>query len=94
MRRELIKIYDFFLKNPQDKGVNYLTTKYDAMYGGLTSYNKILVKPPVPKDLEQALNGLSTIYQYGMWGPEHNFSNENIVRAAKKILEDLKKEIK
>ena len=94
VRSELIKIYGFFLKNPQDKKISYLTAKYDSVYGGLTSYNKVLANSPIPKDIERALSGLSTIYQYGMWSSEHSFSNENIVKVAKKVLKDLEKEDK
>ena len=95
MKSELIKIYDFFSKNPQDKKISYLITKYDSIYGGLTAYNETLTKSPVPKEIEQALNGLSTIYQYGLWEDTHEaFSNDKIVKEARKILEKLKKENK
>jgi|SRR3989344_5604152 len=93
IKKELLKVYEEFLKNPKDKSVYKKAIFYDKNYGGLTSYNDILVKKVVPKDIEKAINGLSTIYQYGMWEKEHEaFSNEKILKKAKKILEDLKEQ--
>ena len=91
MREELIKIYEGFLKNPENKKIQHISTKYDEIYGGLASYNEILVKKVVPEDIKMALDGLSTIYQYGSWGPEHAFSNRKIIKRATEILQSLKK---
>jgi len=92
MRKELIDLYEAFLINPKNKLVRNVAIKYNNLYGGLSAYNEILAKQPIPKDIENALGGLSTIYQYGMWGENHEaFSDEKILKDAKKILEELKK---
>lgn len=92
IKKELLEVYEGFLKNPKDKSVHKKAIFYDKNYGGLTSYNDILVKKVVPEDIEKAINGLSTIYQYGMWEEGHEaFSNDKIMNSAKKILENLKK---
>ena len=92
MRKELILLYENFLEKPEDQATNKKIMAYELLYGGLSSYNEILSSQPVPKDIGGALEGLSTIYQYGMWEDTHEaFSNEKIVRHAKKILGELKK---
>ncbi len=92
MKRELIGLYSKFLENPEDETTNKKIIAYELRYGGLSSYNDILSSQPVPKDIERALYGLSTIYQYGLWEDTHEaYSNKRIISAAKSILEDLKK---
>jgi hypothetical protein len=91
MRKELIDLYEAFLKNPKSKLVRNVAIKYSNLYGGLSAYNDILAQQPIPKDIENALGGLSTIYQYGIWGEYHEaFSDEKIIKDAKKILEELR----
>lgn len=93
MRKNLIKIYEEFLKNPGDYTTYRKVVGYELKYGGLSSYNDILSSQPVPKDIEIALNGLSTIYQYNLWKNTHEaFSNDKIISESKTILENLKKE--
>ena len=92
MRKELIRLYEEFLENPEDEVISKKIIAYELIYGGLSSYNDILKSRPVPIDVERALNGLSTIYQYGLWDDSHKaFSNDRIISAAKSVLEDLKK---
>lgn len=90
MRRELIELYEEFLANPGNETTEKKAIKLDRNFGGLSYYNEILSSQPVPKDVEGALNGLSTIYQYGSWEESHEaFSNDKILLEAKKILEEL-----
>ncbi|MDO8467850.1 MAG: hypothetical protein Q7S56_02800 [Nanoarchaeota archaeon] len=97
MRKELIQLYEEFLKNPSDESIRRKVIKYELDFGGLSLYNDYLKSQPVPKDIENALSGLSTIYQYGWWKDTNKadahevFSNENLITLAKRILEDLKK---
>ena len=92
MKKELIELYENFLKTPEDKSIQKKAIKYDRDFGGLQVYNDYLKSQPVPKEIETALGGLSTIYQYGLWEDNHEaFSDEKIVKEAKKILEELKK---
>jgi len=91
MRKELIWLYEEFLRNPADKSIQKRAIDYDRNFGGLSSYNSYLKSQPVPPDIEIALNGLSAIYQFGTWGKEHDLSNDKIIYKARKILEDLKK---
>jgi len=91
MKRELIIIYKNFLKNPEDSSIHQLAIVYDRHYGGISSYNDIMSKLVISKELEQAINGLSAIYQYGLHNSEHEaFSNEKIIKIAKEILQKLK----
>jgi len=92
MKKELIKLYEEFLENPEDETTNKKIIAYELQYGGLQKYNDYLKSRPVPKYIETALSGLSTIYQYGLWEDSNEyFSNEKIVSKAKEILIDLKK---
>ncbi len=95
MRKELIVLYNKFLEGPENDKTYREIVDYHLEFAGLTAYNERLKSRPVPKDVENALHGLSTIYQYGMWEDSHiAFSNEKIIQSAKKILQDLKKEDK
>lgn len=92
MRRELIELYEEFLANPGDKTTEKKAIKWDRNFGGLSYYNEVLASQPVPKDIERALDGLSAIYQYGLWEDSHEaYSNDKILLEAKKILEELRK---
>ena len=89
MRKELIRIYQKFLnESSREEAINE-SIAYDRRYGGLASehYEKY-----VSADILDAIGGLSTIYQYGLYDDSHEaFSNEKILSAAKKILEELQK---
>lgn len=90
MRKELIELYKEFLKNPRDETLNKKIIAYELQFGGLQVYNDYLKSQPVPKDIEMALSGLSTVYQYGLWEDfNEDFSNEKIISKAKKILAEL-----
>ena len=97
MRKELVEIYKRFLKNPVDESTRDDAIKYSREFAGLSVYKDYLKSQPVPKDIEKALGGLTTIYQYGWWKDTNKsdaheiFSNENIITLAKEILEELKK---
>jgi hypothetical protein len=92
IRKELLELYKEFLENPEDKALNKEITLYELKYGGLSSYNDYLKSQPIPKDIEEALNGLSTMYQYGLFEDDHKaFSNDKIISNAKEILEKLSK---
>lgn len=90
MRKELIHLYKEFLENPESETANKKVIAYELKFGGLFRYNDVLSSQPVPKDIEKALGGLSTIYQYGLWGDSHEaYSNEKIISVAKAILKEL-----
>ncbi|MDP3026813.1 MAG: hypothetical protein Q8N63_03830 [Nanoarchaeota archaeon] len=91
MRKDLIRIYEKFLENPEDKSIKKVAIDYDRNFGGLASYNDYLKSQPVSKNIEMALNWLSAIYQFGVWEKEHTLSDENIISKAKIVLENLKK---
>src|SRR3989344_3248213 len=92
IRKNLIVLYEAFLKNPTNKKVQYIIREYDKEYGGLPSYENLSVKKIVPNELISAISGLSTIYQYGLWDESHKtFSKTQILETARKILEKLKK---
>ncbi|MCK4647513.1 hypothetical protein KAT24_01120 [Candidatus Pacearchaeota archaeon] len=92
LRKELLKIYESFINNPEDKKVLSLAQEYHLRYSGLQTCNEHLVKSVISENTEKAINELSTIYQYGMHDENHPaFSNKKIIESAKKILEELKK---
>jgi hypothetical protein len=86
MRKELIKIYETFLKNPADERVRDLVIVYDRKYGGLSTYNEILKERPVPEEISRALENLSGIYQYGLG----TLDDEELISTSKEILKNLK----
>ena len=89
MRRELIEIYKKFLENPKDEILNKKIIAYELKYGGLSVYNDYLKSQPVPKDIETALGGLSTIYQYGLWEMNTKlFQMKRLLKKPKKFLKN------
>lgn len=93
LRKKLLSIYKSFVNNPENKKILDLARRFHLKYEGLSTLDEHLVKPIVSKNILRALDGLSTIYQYGMWEKEHEaFSNEKILKKARKILEDLKEQ--
>jgi hypothetical protein len=92
MKKNLIVLYEAFLKNPDDKKVQYIVKEYDKEYGGLPSYEELSIKKIIPDEIINAINGLSTLYQYGRWDESHEaFSKRKILETAQKILKELKK---
>ena len=89
MREELIKIYQRFLNETDKNTIIDEAIAYDKKYGGLVSDHYI---QHIPKDIAQAIGGLSVIYQHGMRSKDPGYSDKEIISRTKKILEDLKKE--
>lgn len=92
LKKDLIKLYEDFLKNPESKLLKEKAIKLEKILGGLSNYNDYFKSQPVPKDIEKGLNGLSAIYQYGMWDDSHEaFSKSKIIGIVRKTLILLKK---
>ena len=80
IKKELIKLYEEFLENPLDQDVIDRIIHYSKVFGGLGSYNDYFKSLFVPKNIESALNGLSALYQYGLYENTHEaYSNEKII---------------
>jgi len=91
IRKELIGLYERFLKNPKsEKTINDII-EYEGKFGGLVIYNDILKRKPVPNVIKSGLAGLSLLYQYDEHPPTHKLSNKKIITKAKNILKELKK---
>lgn len=91
IKEELFSFYYSFLKNPEEerKKAVLLQEKYD----GLLSYSEHASKKIISSEIKQALEGLSTVEQYGMFEEDHPaFSNKKILEQAKKIKNMLKNE--
>ena len=95
MRKELISLYEKFLKNPESDDVKEDLMSYEYEFGGLTAYNDYLKSQPVPKDIVKGLGGLSIIFEYG-WFEDRDkiYTKEKIFSEAKRLLEELKKQDK
>ncbi len=95
MRKELIALYEKFVKDSERNDVKEEFMVYENEFGGLSAYNNYLKSKPIPEDIERALGELSTIYLYGLHEEHKEMpSNEEIIVRAKKVLDDLKKEDK
>ena len=92
LKNELIFIYEEFLKNPENKDIQKEAKCYETQFGGLSTYNDYLKSEPIPKNIEKALNWLSALYQYGLWGEKHELSDEKIIYESKEILKNLKED--
>jgi len=92
MKVDLIKIYKDFIESPSDADVQRSISSYENEFGILQVYNDYLESQPVPKEIELALSGLSTIFQYNFWEDSNeDYSNDKIMAKAKKILAELEK---
>lgn len=92
MKKNLITLYEAFLKNPNNEKIREIIKEYDKAYGSLPHYNDNSVKKIVPDKILSAINGLSALYQYGMWEENHEvFSDTKILKTAQKILKELKR---
>jgi len=89
MRTELKAIYKAFLENPEDESIKDKAQDYDREYGGLQAYENYLKDNPIPKNISEALGGLFMIYEYGIFGENHDLSQENILKKVKPIYENL-----
>ena len=89
LKKKLLSVYEPFVNNPQDKKILNLARHFHLKYEGLLTLDEHLVKPVVSENILKAINGLSAIYKYGMWGKHEAFSNEGILKKARKILKDL-----
>ena len=88
IKEELFSFYSSFIQNPKElrKKALSLQEKYD----GLLSYSEHAAKELISSELKQALEGLSTVEQYGMFEDNHPaFSNEKILEQANKIKKTL-----
>jgi len=87
LRKKLLKIYEAFLKDPEDELVHRNATNYDREYGILEGDDSIA------DSTKKAIALLSFLFQYGLHENSSEISKEKIFNKAKKISEKLKKKI-
>ena len=87
MKKELIELYESFLKNPENELIRKKIIAYDSAFLGLSGALH------TPKMIEYALNRLPLLCQYGLWKDGHAFSNQNIISEAREILEKIKEQL-
>jgi len=95
MRKELILLYERFIKDPKNQILLNEIHKYDLEFGGLGSYNDYCKLPIMPDSIKKALGLLEDLYYEPLpYGTPGALSNEEIIAIAKEILQDLKKQDK
>lgn len=95
MRKELISLYERFLKNPESESIKEEFMVYGEEFGGITVLNDYLKSMPVPKDIFSGLCGLSMISDQLLFEDKNQFFTKEIIfDKSKKILEELKKQDK
>jgi flagellin-specific chaperone FliS len=85
LRKNLVSIYESFIKNPEDTNVHKEAIRYDRAYGSLEGYDSI------SKEIKGAISMLSFLNQFGSHNDDSELSKEKILGKAKKILEELRK---
>ncbi len=93
LRKELVDLFESFLKNPKDKEILSKAMKYDKEFSGLTHYKEeFSFGEKIPDDISNALKELTHISFYDTEDTSlKHFSNEEIHERIKKALENLKK---
>ena len=86
MRKELLEIYEEFLKNPRSTSLQNKAIAYDKEYAGLPSYNDVLSERAIPEDISEAIGFLFKIFQYG----SGTFNDVETLKSAEKIVEKLR----
>lgn len=90
IKKELHKLYDSFVANPNDEELKTKAITLEKTYSGLIAYADLASKEIIPKNIYEALINVTSIYQYGMFDDNHPaFSKEKIMTKAKEILQKL-----
>ena len=89
IKTELIKIYEGFLSNHNDKKIISNAMEFEFNYSGITNYEKYFSKFSFTQILSRAIYNLQRMWGFG--DDDLKFDEKDDLTECNKILEELKK---
>ena len=86
LRKKLLVVYKKYIEDPSNQENLERIKELDGKYSSLAAVNNYLVSQPIKKEIAQALGFL-----HKTWAYSYGATKEELVKEAKKILEELRK---
>jgi hypothetical protein len=86
LRKKLLIVYALFVEDPSNFENLEKIKELDGKYSSLAAANDYIASQPIPKEIQEGVGFL-----HKTWAYSYGATREELVKEAKKILENLRK---